>query len=105
MHRRLRVDVVERQRPLVLEDLAARDLAAQDLGEDVSSSYGGSPLAGIRSLPDRSGDLRRLRPKASGRARAREAFSATPLTPSRRFSSAQTSSGRTPASTHSTIRW
>jgi hypothetical protein len=44
------------------------------------------------------------RPKIPGSSRARDALSAMPLTPSRRFNSAHTSSGRTPASTQSTIR-
>jgi len=37
-------------------------------------------------------------------AAVRDAFSAIPLIPSRRTNSAQTSSGRTPAATQSTIR-
>jgi hypothetical protein len=36
MHWRLRVDVVERQRPLILVDFLRRDLAAQDAGKDVA---------------------------------------------------------------------
>ena len=41
MHRRLRVDVVEGERELVLVDLLARQLAAQDAGEDVVAIVGG----------------------------------------------------------------
>ena len=37
MRRRLRGDVVEGERPLVLVDALGGDLAAQDLGEDVGA--------------------------------------------------------------------
>ena len=40
MDRRQRVDVVEGERVLVLVDLLARQLAAQDLGEDVAVVIG-----------------------------------------------------------------
>ena len=41
MHRRLRMDVVEGQRKIVLVDLLARQLAAQDAREDVVAIVGG----------------------------------------------------------------
>ena len=103
MHRRLRVDVVERQRPLVLVDLLAGDLPAQDAGEDVAvvvrrqaADRHGLVSPGPRARPGAQGIFVVSRPNATGRFRARAAFSAMPLMPSRRFSSAQTSSGRMP---------
>ena len=45
MHRRLRADVVEGQDVIVLVDLLARDLAAQDAGEDVAADR--RPSVGI----------------------------------------------------------
>ena len=114
MRRRLRVDVVEGERPLVLMDLLAGDLAAQDAGEDVGVVVGRqaadtawliSRRAARRAWPGGQGIFVVSSPNATGRSRARAAFSAMPLMPSRRFSSSQTSSGRMPAATQTTIRW
>ena len=57
MDRRQRVDVVEGQRPLVLVDLPARDLAAQDAGEDVARVVGhaAAPPAGCGLDSGRAG--------------------------------------------------
>ena len=107
MHRRLRRDVVERQRPGVLVDLLAGDFAAQDAGEDVLVVVLADTLH--RHCPPSvrpgQGILLVCTPRASGRARTRAARSAMPEMPSRRRSSVQTSSGCTSASTHMTIRW
>src|SRR5882724_6612376 len=84
MRRALRADVVEGEDVLILVNLVARDLAAQDAGEDVVVVI--SHCASVQRL-----------------LRAR--FSAMPEVPSRRASSAATSAGETPAAAHSTSRW
>src|SRR4029077_6178947 len=83
MRRALRADVVEGEDVLVLIDLFARDLAAQDAGEDVVAVV--SHCASVQRL-----------------LRAR--FSAIPDVPSRRASSAATSAGETPTAAHNTSR-
>src|SRR5688572_22625008 len=85
MDRRLRRDVVERQRPLVLVDRPVRNLAAQDLREHVLVVVG---LGGVD------------RHQAS-----RAAFSASPDVPSRRSSSAMTAESGISFSANRTRRW
>ena len=54
MDRRLRIDVVEGERMLVLIDLAAGHLAAQDAGEDVAVVIGLVASIGIGFLRSRA---------------------------------------------------
>src|SRR5690606_18720838 len=84
VHRRLRCDIVEGERPLVLVDLLARDISAQDFSEYV---VGIVRLRGV----DRHQALR-------------AAFSARPDVPSRLSSSASTSASDTSLAASSTIR-
>src|SRR5688572_855179 len=79
VHRRLRVDVVEGEHLGVLVDLAARDLAFDDLAEDAVAHH---------SFPFE-----------------REAFSSSPERPSRRSSSASTSSTPIPCHASITRQW
>ena len=96
MHRRLRVDVVEGERVLVLVDLLARQLAAQDAREDVVAVVVGH---GLRFSAEAGG------PSPCARYFClREAFSAMPDRPSRRASSVHTALGFTPIDAHRVSR-
>src|SRR3546814_4959644 len=92
MDRRLGIDVVEGQHVLVLVDLPAWDLAAQDPGEDVVGVVGQSCLLFAPSRKPRTQDFGRF------------FFSSTPLVPSRAASASHTSVGVTPTSAHNTSR-
>ena len=96
MHRRLRVDVVEGERELVLVDLLARQLAAQDAREDVVAvvvGHGPGLARGRRSVT------------VTRHFCLRAAFSAMPDRPSRRASSVHTALGLTPTAAHRVSRW
>src|SRR5690606_7085316 len=82
---RLGCDVVESESPVVFVDFLARNLAAQNLREDV-----------VRIIGRRGVDRHQA---------LREAFSARPETPSRRSSSARTSESGISFALSRTMRW
>src|SRR5256714_762089 len=106
MHRRERSNILEPENLVVLVDLLRRHLAAHNLAEYAVVHY----VAGSREPSEPLSRNRRTRKTRRGcrslvSRQLRDAFSSRPDTPSRRSSSASTSSGPKPWRSSNTRQW